>query len=165
MTDTAPTTILSNITTVTGDPVVTTGLPHLSTWLFYVGNILLITAYLVITLLVLRPGGLSGRGYGKDHPTVTTVTVLFFCSCALLHIELALEAYTHGPIDVDPHLTAVVWVKVILVVWGALAIHRVRDAHLNRETARIDAIVTDTQPLAIPPHADRDGDPPTSRDA
>lgn len=163
---TVPTTILSNVTNaVTGDPATTAALPHLSTWLFYVGNILLITAYLVITLLVLRPGGLSGRGYAKDSTTVTTVTVLFFCSCALLHIELALEAYTHGPIDVDPHLTAVVWVKVILVVWGALAIHRVREAHLNRETARIDAIITDTQPLAIPPQADRDGDPPTGRDA
>lgn len=132
-------------------------LPSLTTWLFYVGNILLITAYAVLTLLLLRPGGLTGRG--MVSPTITSIAVLFFSSCALLHIELALEAYTHGPISVDPHLTAVVWVKVVLVVWGGAAVHRARARHLDRESARIDAMATDTQPLAIPPRDDHDGDP------
>lgn len=98
------------------------GVPTLSTWLFYACNVLLIAAYLVICALMLRKNGLTGRG--QLSPTLTTITVLFFLSCALLHLELAFHAYSRAPLvardntggGVDLHFTALVLAKVVLVV-------------------------------------------------
>lgn len=103
------------------------GLPALSTWLFYAGNVLCIAAYLVICALMLRREGLTGRG--QLSPTLTTITVLFFLSCALLHLELAYHAYSLTPLvvardghgnGVDEHFTLLILSKVVLIVLFAV---------------------------------------------
>ena len=92
-----------------------TQLPVISmlTWLFYAGNVLLIAAYLVVCALLLRPRGFSGRG--QLNPTVTTVTVLFFVTCALLHAELAYDAWAH-PDGIRVRFTLLILAKLALVV-------------------------------------------------
>jgi len=102
-------------------------LPDLSTWVFYFGNVVLVVAYVVVVALLLRPGGISGRG--QLSPTVTTLLVLFLLTCSLLHIELAVNAYQRGVLTsegggVDVHLTLVILAKLALVVLGVVLVRK-----------------------------------------
>lgn len=109
------------------------GVLTLTAWLFYAGNVLLIAAYLVIAALLLRPRGFTGRG--QLSPTLTTITVLFFVSCALLHTELAVHAYQRVPLvvrddgGVDLPFTVLVLVQLFLVIMFSLLTSR--RAHHN----------------------------------
>jgi hypothetical protein len=91
----------------------------LSTWLFYVADLILATAYLVIAALSFLPGGVTGKV--EQSPLMRWLGIAFFVTCGVLHADMAvhaalLEAFFDPFGHVARDLTAIVCVQMVAVL-------------------------------------------------
>lgn len=88
---------------------------HLSTFIFYSANILLLTLYLIIAALVRRPGGISGRGTDQSRLQRYLGTA-FFLLAAALHADMAWHVVTLTPFFRPPFGGPIAWDFALLVM-------------------------------------------------
>lgn len=99
------------------------------TFLFYVANVMLVMAYLVIAGLTRRPGGVTGK-VEQTH-FQRAVAVAFFVSGAALHADMAWHAATLKPFF-DPSgkvawdFAGIIFFQMATVVASLVSIRRAR---------------------------------------
>lgn len=84
----------------------------LSTLVFYCGNLLLLTAYLLLAILSAKPGGVTG--VQQQGPLLKWSGVTFFALAACLHLDMAIHTILHIPFF-DDGGTRVTWDFSIIV--------------------------------------------------
>lgn len=98
----------------------------LPTFFFYCGNILLLTAYIVLSLMSARPGGVTG--VQDSGPVLKWSGVVFFALAAALHFDLAVHTILRIPLFEDNgsriswDFSIIVFAKMISVGMGLLGI-------------------------------------------
>lgn len=89
----------------------------LSTFVFYCGNILLLTAYVVLAFLSAREGGVTGVQH--SGPVLKWSTVAFFGLAACLHADMAVHTITRIPFF-DDGGSRITW-DFALIVFAKMA--------------------------------------------
>lgn len=103
-------------------------------FIFYCGNIMLATAYLVVTLLSMRSGGITG----VDHQSGIrrALGVLFFAAGAALHVDIAIHTITKTTFFDDAgrivwDFSSIVFVQMVAIVVSLVYVFRER-THLDK---------------------------------
>lgn len=97
----------------------------LPTFVFYCGNLLLLTSYLVLALLSARPGGVTG--VQQSGELLRWSTVVFFGLAAALHLDMAVHTIARAPFF-DEHgviawdFAGIIFAKMLAVGAGLIGI-------------------------------------------
>lgn len=106
----------------------------LPSFIFYCGNVLLATAYTVVTLLSLQKGGVSGSLHQPMRQQMTAA--VFFAAGAGLHIDIAVHTiartafFDHGG-KIVWDFAIIVFIQMVAIVTslGFVFIERARQKH------------------------------------
>jgi ABC-type transport system involved in multi-copper enzyme maturation permease subunit len=106
----------------------------LSTFIFYCGNITLLTAYAILARMSARPGGVTG--VSMPGPLLKWSGVAFFSLAALLHLDMAIHTITripffdNGTSRITWDFSIIVFAKMTSVVVALIGVRS--DAHRRR---------------------------------
>lgn len=108
----------------------------LSAWAFYVGNIALLTIYLICTALSRRPGGITGRSVST--PFERRCVIVFFALAACLHADMAIHVALRWPFfnPFLPQPIGIAW-DFALIVLAKAGVSMAFMVHVARRARRL----------------------------